>query len=195
VIVELGDWVLKQVCRDLATLRTHGVELPKVSINLSPRQLLQGCGLVERICATLAEFGEDVGRFEFELTESALMDDDGSMMLDALHAAGFSLSIDDFGTGYSSFGYLKRFYVGELKIDQSFVQGLPDDCENAAIVMAVIQMAHALSLTVVAEGVETQQQAEFLRDTGCNILQGYFLGRPMPADQLTDFVQAHHSVE
>jgi diguanylate cyclase (GGDEF)-like protein len=195
VIVELGDWVLKQVCRDLATLRNSGVELPRVSINVSPRQLLQGCGLVERICATLAEFDEDVGRFEFELTESALMDEDGSVMLNAFHAAGFSLSIDDFGTGYSSFGYLKRFCVEELKIDQSFVQGLPDDCENAAIVMAVIQMARALGLTVVAEGVETPQQAEFLRACGCDILQGYFLGRPMPQAQLLDFVQEHRSVE
>jgi diguanylate cyclase (GGDEF)-like protein len=195
VIVELGDWVLKQVCRDLTTLRQRGIELPKVSINLSPRQLLLGCGLVERICATLAQFGEDASRFEFELTESALMDDDGSTMLDALHAAGFSLSIDDFGTGYSSFGYLKRFYVGELKIDQSFVRGLPEDSENAAIVMAVIQMAHALGLTVVAEGVETPQQAEFLRAAGCDILQGYLLGRPMPQAQLLDFVQEHRSVE
>jgi EAL domain-containing protein (putative c-di-GMP-specific phosphodiesterase class I) len=195
VIVELGDWVLKQVCRDLSALRQRGVELPKVSINLSPRQLLLGCGLVERICATLAEFGEDTSRFEFELTESALMDNDGSVMLDALHAAGFSLSIDDFGTGYSSFGYLKRFYVGELKIDQSFIRGLPEDGENAAIVMAVIQMAHALSLTVVAEGVETTQQADFLRTCGCDILQGYLLGRPMPQAQLVDFVQEHRSVE
>lgn len=195
VIVELGDWVLKQVCRDLATLRTHGVELPKVSINVSPRQLLQGCGLVERICSTLAKFDEDAGRFEFELTESALMDEDGAEMLNAFHEAGFALSIDDFGTGYSSFGYLKRFWVEELKIDQSFVRGLPDDCESAAIVMAVIQMARALSLTVVAEGVETPEQAEFLRSCGCDILQGYLLGRPMPQAQLVDFVQEHCGVE
>jgi diguanylate cyclase (GGDEF)-like protein len=195
VIVELGDWVLKQVCRDLAKLRTLGVELPKVSINVSPRQLLQGSKLVDRICATMAEFDEKAGRFEFELTESALMDEDGAVMLDAFHAAGFSISIDDFGTGYSSFGYLKRFYVEELKIDQSFVRGLPEDSENAAIVCAVIQMARALGLSVVAEGVETQQQAEFLSANGCNILQGYLLGRPMPPDQLVDYVRAQRSVE
>jgi len=195
LISELGDWVLNQVCRDLATLRTQGIELPKVSINVSPHQLLQGCGLVERICETLAYFGEDPKRFEFELTESALMDEDGSVVLDAFHAAGFSLSIDDFGTGYSSFGHIKRFYVGELKIDQSFVQGLPEDSENAAIVRAVIQMARALSLTVVAEGIETPGQAEFLRHCGCDILQGYLLGRPIPPDQLADYVRARRSVE
>ncbi|HEY8908384.1 MAG TPA: EAL domain-containing protein [Rhodoferax sp.] len=195
LISELGDWVLMQVCRDLAMLRNNQVELPKVSINVSPHQLLHGCGLVERICATLANFGEEAKRFEFELTESALMDEDGAVVLDAFHAAGFSLSIDDFGTGYSSFGHIKRFYVAELKIDQSFVRGLPEDGENAAIVRAVVQMAHALSLTVVAEGVETPQQAAFLRGCGCDILQGYLLGRPMPPNQLVDYVRAHCSVE
>ncbi|MDD2925161.1 EAL domain-containing protein [Rhodoferax sp.] len=195
LIAELGDWVLNQVCRDLATLRANGVELPRVSINVSPLQLLHGCGIVERICKTLEHFGENVKRFEFELTESALMDGDGSVVLDAFHTAGFALSIDDFGTGYSSFGHIKRFCVGELKIDQRFVRDLPDDGENAAIVRAVIQMAHALSLIVVAEGVETPQQAEFLRHCGCDILQGYLLGRPMPAAQLRDYVQERCSVE
>ncbi|TXT41218.1 MAG: diguanylate cyclase/phosphodiesterase [Comamonadaceae bacterium] len=195
LITELGDWVLNQVCRDLANLRTCGVELPKVSINVSPRQLLHGCGLVAHICDTLKHFGEDAKRFEFELTESALMDEDGAAVLDAFHAAGFALSIDDFGTGYSSFGHIKRFYVEELKIDQSFVRGLPEDGENAAIVRAVIQMARALSLSVVAEGVETPEQAEFLTACGCDILQGYLLGRPMPPAQLLGYVQERRSVE
>ncbi|MFZ3081797.1 putative bifunctional diguanylate cyclase/phosphodiesterase [Rhodoferax ferrireducens] len=189
LIDELGDWVLKQVCRDLATLRASGVELPKVAVNVSPRQLLHGSALVERFCETISRFGETVTRFEFELTESALMDEDGSAVLDAFHAAGFSLSIDDFGTGYSSFGYLKRFRVSKLKIDQSFVRDLPGDCENAAIVMAVIQMARALSLKVVAEGVETQAQAEFLTTCGCDILQGYLLGRPKPPTELVAYVK------
>lgn len=195
LISELGDWVLSQVCRDLASLRTQGIDLPKVSINVSPHQLLHGCGLVNRICKTLAHFDEDTKRFEFELTESALMDEDGAVVLDAFHAAGFSLSIDDFGTGYSSFGHIKRFYVGELKIDQSFVRGLPEDKENAAIVRAVIQMASALNLTVVTEGIETSEQAEFLRHCGCDILQGNLLGHPMPPSQLADYVQARRSVE
>ncbi|MDD5029430.1 MAG: EAL domain-containing protein [Rhodoferax sp.] len=195
LIDELGDWVLSQVCRDLALLRTHGVELPKVSINVSPHQLLHGCGLVERFCKTILSFGEPVSRFEFELIESALMDEDGAVVLEAVHQAGFSLSIDDFGTGYSSFGYLKRFQVNELKIDQGFVRGLPHDSENGAIVIAIIQMAHALSLKVVAEGVETSAQAEFLQLNGFDILQGYWLSRPIPPTELLAYIQTLPKVE
>lgn len=189
LICELGDWVVNQVCRDLAAMRESGVDLPKVSVNVSPRQLLRGSGVVERFCETLMRFGEPVGRFEFELTESALMEERASSVLDAFHAAGFSLSIDDFGTGYSSLGYLKRFRVGELKIDQSFVRDLPVDGQNAAIVTAVVQMSHALNLKVVAEGVETEAQAEFLSACGCHVLQGYLLGRPMPPAELVAYVR------
>lgn len=194
LIIELGEWVLNQVCRDLALMRASGVDLPKVSVNVSPRQLLRGSSVVERFCETLIRFGEPVGRFEFELTESALMEDGGSAVLDAFHMAGFSLSIDDFGTGYSSLGYLKRFRVGALKIDQSFVRDLPMDGENAAIVTAVIQMSCALNLKVVAEGVETEAQAEFLRACGCHILQGYLLGRPMAPAALVAYVNEHRAV-
>ncbi|WP_296448580.1 putative bifunctional diguanylate cyclase/phosphodiesterase [Rhodoferax sp. UBA5149] len=190
LISELGDWVLSQVCRDLALMRASGVDLPKVSVNVSPRQLLRGSSVVERFCETVARFGEPADRFEFELTENALMGEGASVVLDAFRAAGFLLSIDDFGTGYSSLGYLKRFQVGALKIDQSFVRDLPEDAENAAIVSAVIQMARALNIMVVAEGVETQAQAEFLGACGCHILQGYLLGRPMPAAELVVYVQA-----
>jgi diguanylate cyclase (GGDEF)-like protein len=194
LIIEIGEWVLNQVCRDLATMRARGVDLPKVSVNVSPRQLLRGSRVVERFCETLVRFGEPVGRFEFELTESALMEDGGSAVLDAFHMAGFSLSIDDFGTGYSSLGYLKRFRVSELKIDQNFVRDLPGDTENAAIVTAVVQMSRALNLNVVAEGVETEAQAEFLRACGCHILQGYLLGRPMPPAALVAYVGEHRAI-
>ncbi|MDD5335886.1 MAG: EAL domain-containing protein [Rhodoferax sp.] len=194
LIAELGDWVLSQVCRDLALMRAGAVELPKVSVNFSPRQLLSGSGVVQRFCETLVLFGEPVGRFEFELTESALMEEGGSVVLEAFHAAGFSLSIDDFGTGYSSLGYLKRFRVGELKIDQSFVRDLPTDGENAAIVTAVVQMSRALNIKVVAEGVETQEQAQFLQACGCHVLQGYLLGRPMSPADLVTYVQQRWAV-
>jgi len=189
LIDELGDWVFNQVCRDLAFLRASGVELPKVSVNVSPRQLLHGGSLVERFCATILHFGEAIKKFEFELTESALMDEDGSAVLDAFQRAGFLLSIDDFGTGFSSFGHLKRFRVSEIKIDQSFVRDLPANAENAAIVRAVIQMSRALNLKVVAEGVETQAQAEFLNANGCDILQGYLLAHPMPPAELAVYMK------
>lgn len=195
LIVELGDWVLSQVCRDLQLMRGAGLDLPKVSVNVSPRQLLRGPGVVDNFRRTLLAHGEPVERFEFELTENALMEEGGSVVLEAFRAAGFSLSIDDFGTGYSSLGYLKRFQVAALKIDQSFVHGLPSDGENAAIVSAVIQMARALNILVVAEGVETEAQVEFLCACGCHVLQGYLLGRPMPAAELVSYARQRWPVQ
>ncbi|MDO9596179.1 MAG: EAL domain-containing protein [Azoarcus sp.] len=189
LISELGDWVLDRVCRDLAELRATGVAVPKVAVNVSPLQLLRGDAIVGRASRTLARYGERATHFEFELTESALTEARGARVLEALRAAGFALAIDDFGTGYSSLGYLKRFQVSTLKIDQSFISGVPGDEENAAIVRAVVQMAHALNISVVAEGVETEVQAEFLAMAGCDILQGYLLGRPMAVNELATFLR------
>lgn len=189
LIIDLGKWVLKRVCRDLAELRSLGIEIPKVAINVSPRELTRGYNIVGEICQTLLSFGERVGRFQFELTENALMDDNGAEVLDAFRDAGFSLAIDDFGSGYSSLGYLKRFQVSVLKIDQQFVQQLPGDVEDAAIVSAVIQMSKALGITVVAEGVETEAQSAFLAAHGCDILQGYLISRPVAPQQLVEFIR------
>ena len=189
LIIELGKWVLTRVCRDLAELRGLGIEIPKVAINVSPRQLTRGYNIVGEICQTLVSFGERIGRFQFEVTENALMDDNGADVLDAFRDAGFSLAIDDFGSGYSSLGYLKRFQVSVLKIDQQFVKRLPDDTEDAAIVSAVIQMAKALGITVVAEGVETEAQSAFLSEHGCDILQGYLISRPIAPQQLIEFIR------
>lgn len=187
LIVTLGDWVLAQVCQDLAWLRTQGLELPRVAVNVSARQLQRGPELIEVFCQTLARFGEPVSRFEFELTESALMDGDGAVVLEAFHRAGFALSIDDFGTGYSSLGYLKRFRISELKIDRMFVSDLPQGKENAAIVKAVIQMSQALNIRVVAEGVESATQAAYLHDIGCHVIQGYWYARPMTPQALLNW--------
>src|ERR1035437_459392 len=189
LIVELGSWLLKRICRDLAEMRRCGIDLPKVAVNVSPRELTRGNGIVEGICQTLQHFGESVNRFQFELTENALMAESGSQVLDAFRQAGFSLAIDDFGSGYSSLGYLKRFQVSTLKIAQQFVQLLPDDHDDAAIVSAVIQMSKALGITVVAEGVETEGQAEFLTSHGCDILQGFLISRPIPPRDLVAFMQ------
>lgn len=189
LIIDLGKWVLTRVCRDLAELRGLGIEIPKVAINVSPRQLVRGYNIVGEICQTLVSFGEHVSRFQFELTENALMDDNGAEVLNAFRDAGFSLAIDDFGSGYSSLGYLKRFQVSALKIDQQFVQPLPGDVEDAAIVSAVIQMSKALGITVVAEGVETEAQSAFLSAHGCDILQGYLISRPIAPQQLVEFVR------
>lgn len=189
LIAEVGSWVIARVCEDLAGLRELGLELPKVAVNLSARELTRGEMLVDDICQTLEAYGELRSRFQIELTESALMNTGGSAVLESLHRAGFSLAIDDFGAGYSSLGYLKRFSVSTLKIDQQFVKCLPDDVENAAIVAAVVQMSKTLGITVVAEGVETAAQAEFLAAIGCDVLQGYFISRPIRPAELVSFVR------
>lgn len=194
LIIDIGVWLVKQICRDLAEMRGNGIEISKVAVNVSPRELTRGTGIVEAICKTLDEFGENVSRFQFELTENALMDEKGSEVLDAFRKAGFSLAIDDFGSGYSSLGYLKRFHVSTLKIDQQFVQLLPGDAEDGAIVSAVIQMSKALGITVVAEGVETEAQAEFLATHGCDILQGFLISRPIPPRELEAYIKDRAAV-
>lgn len=190
LINEVGEWVLRRVCQDLAAMRAAGLEISRVAVNVSPRQLLRGLRIVETFRATIIQYGEQAEHFEFELTESALMEDGGAVVLDAILAAGFSLAIDDFGTGYSSLGYLKRFRVSKLKIDQRFVRELPDNADDAAIVSAVIQMASALNIRVVAEGVETPAQSAFLVARDCDILQGYLHGRPMRPSELVSRFRA-----
>lgn len=189
LIVELGRWLMERVCHDLDEMRQNGVDIPKVAINVSPRQMTRGVNVVADICQTIAQHNQTPARFQFEVTENALMDENGSEVLNAFREAGFSLAIDDFGSGYSSLGYLKRFDVSTLKIDQQFIQRLPDDDEDAAIVSAVIQMSKALGIAVVAEGVETEGQATFLRAHGCDILQGYLIARPIPPAELVEFLK------
>lgn len=191
LIVDIGVWLIRRICQDLAEMKKAGVELAKVAVNVSPRELTRASGMVEGICRTLAQFGEKPARFEFEVTETALMDRKGAEVLDAFRAAGFALAIDDFGSGYSSLGYLKRFHVSTLKIDQQFIQRLPGSSENAAIVCAVIQMAKALGVAVVAEGVESEEQAAFLSANGCDVVQGYLFSRPLPPRELVAFVTHH----
>ncbi|MEQ8663176.1 MAG: EAL domain-containing protein, partial [Gammaproteobacteria bacterium] len=124
--------------------------------------------------------------FELELTEGSLLDADAATAarLEALRAMGFTLALDDFGTGYSSLSYLQRFPIDRIKLDRSFVQGLPDATESAAIVRAVVAVAHALEVSLVAEGVETAAQQRFLRDLGCHLAQGFLHARPLPVDAL-----------
>ncbi|SDH90815.1 putative bifunctional diguanylate cyclase/phosphodiesterase [Propionivibrio dicarboxylicus] len=190
LITELGGWLLNRICEDLAALRADGIELPKISVNLSPRELREGKTIVDVVLQALKRFGEKVDHFQFEVTENALLADNGPEALNALRQAGFALAIDDFGSGYSSLGYLKRFQVSALKIDRQFIERLPDDEEDAVIVTAVIQMSIALGVKVVAEGVETEAQAEFLSRHGCDVLQGYLTGRPMPPNELASFLRA-----
>jgi diguanylate cyclase (GGDEF)-like protein len=172
-IIALGDWVLAQAVRQAAAWRAKGMPL-KVAVNVSALQFQQA-DFVDRVAAALHEADLPGGLLELELTESILVRDAGEALqrLHALARLGVKLAIDDFGTGYSSLAYLKRFPIGKLKIDRSFIRGTPADDSDVAIVRAVIQLARAMNLKVNAEGVESQAQRHFLEDEGCDEMQGF----------------------
>ncbi|WP_370662654.1 putative bifunctional diguanylate cyclase/phosphodiesterase [Massilia frigida] len=194
IIVALGGWVLRTACRQAAAWRDQGLldTLVHVAVNLSARQTRDGA-LMDEIRAILDETALPASLLELEITEGVLMENVNANLdlLHGLQAAGIHLSIDDFGTGYSSMAYLKRFPIDQLKIDRSFVHDVPGDGE--AIATAIIAMAHSLQLSVVAEGVETLAQLDFLRQAGCDIMQGYYFARPMPAAQLTALLREKRS--
>jgi diguanylate cyclase (GGDEF)-like protein len=181
LIVEIGDFVLARACEQVAQWRRTLAPELIVAVNLSPRQFNDG--LVERIERCLAQSGLEPTALELEITERLLMSDSETVlpMLSALNAMGVRISVDDFGTGYSSLSYLKRFPLHNLKIDRSFVAGLPDHRDSIAITQAVVAMAHSLGMNVTAEGVETAEQAAFLRAIDCDKQQGYLYSRPVGA--------------
>jgi diguanylate cyclase (GGDEF)-like protein/PAS domain S-box-containing protein len=183
LILPIGQWVLNTACHQLARWRANGWPDLCVAVNLSAAQFRQQ-DLLGQVEMALSAAHLPAEALELEVTESILMiDADGTAkMLHALNAMGVRLSIDDFGTGYSSLAYLKRFSVSTLKVDRSFVQGIGSDNEDAAICTAIIGLARSLHLSVVAEGVETQAQHDWLAKAGCHIVQGYFTGKPLPAD-------------
>jgi len=190
LIVPIGAWVLRQACvQGTRWLRQNTTPpAPTVSVNLSARQF--DPELVETLRTVLAETGMDPTHLCLEVTESMVMGDpeQATDMLHQIKALGLNLSMDDFGTGYSSLAYLRRFPLTELKIDKSFVDGLGRDPECTAIVAAVMGMAHAMDLSVVAEGVETGAQVDALRALGCDQAQGYYYARPLPADRIDDLL-------
>jgi EAL domain-containing protein (putative c-di-GMP-specific phosphodiesterase class I) len=189
LIGALGEWVLRRACRDLATPRREGYPDLRVAVNLSARQLAQPT-LVDSVTAILRENDLPGTALDLELTETALCanGDSTPQTLRALRALGIRLFVDDFGTGYSSLAYLRRFRVDALKIDHSFVAGLGKGTPDEALIRALIEMAHALDLRVIAEGVETEAQRDLLRDLECDHVQGYLYGRPMPLDDLRAFL-------
>ncbi len=180
MIIRLGDWVLRQGCMAVCALQAAGIPV-SVSINVSPKQFRQP-DFVDKVKIAVIETGADPDFLILEVTEGLLIDnlhDTIARMLE-LTAMGIRFSIDDFGTGYSSFSYLKKLPLYELKIDKSFVQDTPDDSNGTAIVQSILSMAQHLGLRVVAEGVETREQAEFLIENGCHSMQGFLFARPLP---------------
>ncbi len=196
LIVPVGEWVLQSACQQTQTWKQAGIFLPSIAINLSARQFGSSrlLAVIDELCN---EVRLDPGVLELEITESVLMKEgDASMKtLQALNAMGIRLAIDDFGTGYSSLGYLKRFPIDTLKIDRAFIKDLATDAQDAAIVSAVITLARGLGVNVVAEGVETYEQLQFLRSQQCNAVQGNIFAEPMPAEKIAALLRSPKPLE
>jgi predicted signal transduction protein with EAL and GGDEF domain len=183
LIVDIGRWVLENACRQAVEWRGTLIPHLMIAVNLSPRQI--SGELIDHVGSSLERAGLDPSALELEITEGVLMSDTDTVMplLSALARMGVRISVDDFGTGYSSLSYLKRFPLHSLKVDRSFVAGLPSHRDAVAITHAVVAMAHSLGMNVTAEGVETYEQAAFLRSIGCERQQGYLFGRPAAAGE------------
>jgi len=186
LIIPIGRYVLREACKQVKVWSTSPVGAVPVSVNISSHQFRDGC-LVKDVHEAVADAGIDTRLLELEITESVLLQDVEKTLVElrVLKEAGVSLSIDDFGTGYSSLSYLKRFPIDTIKIDRSFVKDLHDDADDAAICAAILAMSHQLGLSVVAEGVETREQLEFLRSHKCEHIQGYICS---PALSAGDFM-------
>jgi diguanylate cyclase (GGDEF)-like protein/PAS domain S-box-containing protein len=184
---DVGRWILRSSCEQLAAWRTKGFELDRVGVNLFPAQA-HGGSLVQDVTNALGESGLPSHALELEITENiALQYQDAIDPLKMLHDFGVRLAFDDFGTGYASLSYLTRLPLSRIKIDRSFVAKITEDAENAAIVRSLTVMAHNLGLEVIAEGVETEAQANFLRREGCEEVQGYFYAKPLPAAEFEQY--------
>ncbi len=185
LIIDLGEWVTREACRQGRAWLDAGLDFGRIAINLSPLEVRRG-GTDERVLRALADSGLPADRLELEITESGLMEqgDKAEPFLQSLHNQGVRLAIDDFGTGYSSLAYLKRFPVHKLKIDRSFVRDLPGDSSDVQLVQTMVGLGHSLGMSVLAEGVETAEQGEFLLELGCEAAQGYYYGAPAPANSV-----------
>ncbi len=190
VILELGEWVLKQVCEDYRTWQRTGVDPGRIAINLSQRQIRQK-DLAQRVRNWFKEYRISPTCIEFEITESTLMEDPAATIavLNEFYAMGVNLAIDDFGTGYSSLSSLQQFPINTLKIDQSFVRDADIDRDDATIVSTIIEMGRSLNMDVVAEGVETEGQLNFLREKRCHYVQGHLLGGPLTAVEFLELLR------
>lgn len=194
LIVPMTDWILAEVCRQLSVWDANGLKLESVAVNITPASLLDK-NINDHVFKQLRDAGVEASRLDFEITESVFMHD-FDVIVPILHEfkkMGSSISIDDFGTGYSSLTYLKRLPISTLKIDQSFIRDLLIDKDDAIIVNAVIPMSHNLGFDVVAEGVEQLEQLKYLRKHNCDVVQGYYYSRPLPADEFFEWAMEYES--
>ncbi len=190
LIRQIGEWVIREAGAQLQRWRQEGIGNIKIAINLSVVELLNPLFL-QTLKKNIAEISLDPNQFELEITESRLMENIQSYegLLNDIKDLGFTLSIDDFGTGYSSLSYLKKLPIEILKIDKSFIQDITINNDDAAIVSATISMAQKMDLSIIAEGVETKEQVEFLQKNGCTGMQGYYFSKPLPASNIPEFVR------
>ena len=194
LIVPVGAWVLRTACEQAQAWQTAGFRPIRMSVNVSGHQLRQP-GFIESVRQTLRETGLSPAYLDFEITESTIMQDDEATaeVFRDLDELGVGLVLDDFGTGYSSLSYLRRFAISRVKIDRSFVAEIPGNPEDMAVTAAIVAMAHSLLLTVVGEGVETLEQAQSLRELGCEELQGYLFSAAVPATEFDRFLEREKS--
>jgi len=191
-IISIGKWVIKQAMKDMSEWKAKGLPIEILSINLSVRQLNDNA-ILDIIKDTLKKTGCKPEWIEFEITEGYAMSDHqaATSLLEEINKLGFKISIDDFGTGYSSLAYLKRLPIQKIKIDQSFLQDIPGDIDDESIVSAVIHIAKSLNLNIVAEGVETSPQQDFLLEHGCIHAQGYLYTKPMPKNRFENYIETN----
>jgi len=193
LIADIGEWVIYEACRQNKIWQSEGLGFLDIAVNVSSQQFAPK--YLQKTLDAAIKSGMDLEYLVIEITESMLMGDEERTIdiLNKIRKAGPKLSIDDFGTGYSSFGYLKRFPVDELKIDRSFLTEVPQEKDDCAIVRAIIAMAESLEMSVVAEGVERQDQLDFLNNLKCDVIQGFFFSKPLPADEFAKYVRAKNS--
>ncbi|MBN8770659.1 MAG: EAL domain-containing protein, partial [Thiobacillus sp.] len=191
LILPIGDWVMREACRQMRAWQDAGLLAGTMAVNLSTRQFRQK-DLAEEVSAALRDTGLAASDLELEITESSIMDNlaTAATVLTELERLGLRIAVDDFGTGYSSLSYLKSFPIHCLKIDRSFIRDIPGDENDTAIVRTIIALAGSLGLTVVAEGVETDAQLAYLRTNHCDQAQGYLFSRPLPPDDCIRLMRA-----
>jgi EAL domain-containing protein (putative c-di-GMP-specific phosphodiesterase class I) len=189
LIIDIGGWVLDAACAQLAIWREQNIAPPRLALNVSAQQLkhIEFPKLVRR---ALDKYGIPSALLELELTESVFADEAAGATLGRLAQLGVHLALDDFGTGYSSLSYLRQYPIGTVKIDRTFLEEVPQNAASSTLVETIIVMAHALGKRVVAEGIETVEQLDFLRERRCDIAQGFFLARPLSGQAVTELLQA-----
>jgi len=190
IIIQMDQWLMRAAMEQMVVWYQQGLNPGRLALNLAMKQL-QKSNFIEMLTNMLLETGCKPQWLELEVTESQIMTDPEKaiIILRKISELGIELAVDDFGTGYSSLAYLKKLPIDKLKIDQSFVRNLPKDEEDAAIARSVIALSQNLKLKVIAEGVETNAQKDFLVQNGCRNIQGYYYSKPLPVDKMSDYLQ------